>query len=142
VARARTRHEETAALVTRDDRLALARWLARFQGAELLLDWRLDDLAEHGVRYSRIENVLMHGTLRAAITTLTREDVYARFSEIPSVKFHVEPGRWRAVLVVDVALACCQLAGIPGDPAHGERGTVSRFKAYVRALQEDSAGTT
>lgn len=124
--------------MTSTDRLALARWLSRFQGAELLQDWRLDDLAEYGVRYSKVESTLHYGTSHAAITTLTREDVYARFGNFPDVKVHTEPGRWRAVLVVDVALACCQLAGIPGDPAHGDRGTVSRFRAYVRALQEDA----
>lgn len=125
--------------MTRDDRLMIARWLRRFQGHEILQDFVLDHLAEFGVRYSRIENVLLYGTVRVAAGVLTRADVYARFSHLDAEKFFLAPGSWHGVLVVDLAQSCCALAGL-GDPARGERGTHSRFSAYLKALTEERHG--
>lgn len=123
--------------MTRVDRDALAYWLSRFKGAEIIQDWVLDELASFGVRFSKIESALIYGSSHVAIPTLTREDVYARFGKIPDTQVHATPGRWRGVLVVDVAFTLCHLAGIPGDPAHGQRGTASRFAAYINALREE-----
>ena len=123
--------------MTRAQRLALADWLSHYSGTEIILEATMEKmLIEHGVRYSVIEGrlILMKSPQFSVSIDVRSRD---RFIEElpPSARHALMPGAWRGVMILDVARALCTLAQL-GDPAKHERGTLTRFRAYVNALKQ------
>ncbi len=117
------------------NRQALAQWLDRYQGHEIILDSVLDQLGEFGVRYSHVEARLYDGTRTVPLDVMSYEQLRAKFSEAPGVRAQFTPGTWQGVATLDLARALCQLAQL-GDPALVLRGTLTRYRAYVTTLRE------
>ena len=124
--------------------LGIAGWLSRWTGVEVLHEQILDQLAEYGVRYSRIENTLE--TTRSAFTTGETRDLYVdagvqsadEFRQLldqPRMKGMLFTKFERGVIAVVLARQLCHLAGA-GDPAQLVQGNLAQYKVYIAAIEQ------
>ena len=117
------------------ERMFLAEWLTQFNGYVILLDTKLNDLEQYGLKWNAKTERLSYMSESVEVPVRDREFFNRALLSRGQGGSFVEPGKWRGVWALDVASAILALAqGFPDlTPAIPDR--ILRYKTIITILR-------
>jgi hypothetical protein len=119
------------------ERIALADWLARYNGYAIIEHSALKQLAPFGILWDRTRSRLLYDAGRRSAEVQVHSKMYFQAALNHAGKGTLADGDWHAVWALDVASALLSLAGIEHDPTTGIPSRAARFDTIVRVLRPE-----